>query len=96
MNISGADAGVIALVRGGEARMIRTAGLYPMQKDISMFLDRGITARVVRERQSQLVMDVASDPDYVAIIPETRAQMSLPSYLAERLDWCTESGDAST
>jgi signal transduction histidine kinase len=47
-------------------------GLFPLRTT------QGIVGRAIQTREAVLVHDVANDPDYIAFIPETRAQMSLP------------------
>ncbi len=38
----------------------------------------GISGRALREKKTQLVADVSKDPDYIAVVPETRSQVSVP------------------
>ena len=45
----------------------------------------GILGRVLREMKPELTLDVSKDPDYYAVRPETRAQMSLPMIAHNRL-----------
>ncbi len=40
--------------------------------------DKGIVARVLRTQQPEWVKDVSTDPDYVAHLPHTRAQITFP------------------
>jgi PAS domain S-box-containing protein len=41
-------------------------------------LDRGVIGRVVRTGQPSLVADVSQDPDYVAVLPQTRSLLAVP------------------
>lgn len=79
MRISGADAALINLIDAGGPRIIQTLGRYPSSavgKAISE--DRGITRRVMRTQKAEMVLDVTQDPDYVQVIPDMQAQISIP------------------
>jgi signal transduction histidine kinase/transcriptional regulator with GAF, ATPase, and Fis domain len=41
-------------------------------------LDQGITGRVARRGDAEIVADVTADPDYQEIFPEARSQLSVP------------------
>lgn len=77
--ISKADAAFIGLSDGEGIRIAQAHGSYP-HKMINTRLgrDSGITGRVIRQRQPELIPDVSIDPDYDAYLPETRAQITLP------------------
>ncbi len=79
MRMSLADAGFIGLAKGDEIQPAQVVGLYPhgaLSGPISP--DAGIVGRVIRTREAEWVLDVSADPDYVALIPETRAQIAIP------------------
>ncbi|MBP1644013.1 MAG: hypothetical protein H6Q03_2682 [Acidobacteria bacterium] len=52
---------------------------------LSVPVSRGIVGRAVHLRRAQLVLDVRSDPDYVAEIPETVAELAIPIHFRDRL-----------
>lgn len=79
MDLSGADSGGIALVEEGEVRVVHARGGYQdLLTEDNPPRNSGIVARVLRECQSVLITDTSTDPDYIAIVPETKAQMTLP------------------
>ena len=45
----------------------------------------GIIARVVKTQRAEMVMDVSVDPDYVANVPDSKAQITIPLISQERL-----------
>ena len=79
MDLSRADSGGIALVEEDEVRVVHVRGGY---KDLltENYPPRasGIVARVLRECQPILILDVTKDPDYVSAVPDTKAQMTIP------------------
>lgn len=79
MELSDAESGGIALVEDGEVRVVHVRGGY---KDLLTedFPPRnsGIVARVLRECQPVLIPDVTKDPDYLPVIADTKAQMTIP------------------
>jgi GAF domain-containing protein/nitrogen-specific signal transduction histidine kinase len=48
------------------------------QREISLALGRGIISRAAQSRQPVVVDDVTLDPDYVAVVPETRSELAVP------------------
>jgi PAS domain S-box-containing protein len=86
MRLSVADAGFIGLVENNQIQVKQVLGLFP-QEIVGTCLspDTGMMGRVLRRQQAELVSDVTQDADYVAIIPETRAQMTLPLISHNRL-----------
>jgi signal transduction histidine kinase len=48
-------------------------------------LGAGIVGRVVRSGEPAVVPDVLRDPDYYAILPETRSQLAVPIWHGERV-----------
>lgn len=45
----------------------------------------GIVGRAIRARQPQLVLDVRSDPDYLGLFEECRAELAVPLWAGDRL-----------
>lgn len=62
-------------------------GLQQGLGDIDLELDKciGIKGRVVKTGRSQLVRDVAQDPDYIEYDPETRSELAVPIILGEEV-----------
>lgn len=52
---------------------------------LTMPITEGIVGRAFRERQTQYVPDVLHDPDYRALTPTTRSQLSVPLRRGERV-----------
>lgn len=51
----------------------------PLNEPMNRFpADYGVIGRVVRTRQPSLITDVSIDPDYVEMLPETVAQLTVP------------------
>ncbi len=76
LRATGAQHGTIALLDGEQLRIVHTVGAY--SKDTVFQLDQGIVGRALRTGEPQLVLDVASDPDYIEGIPGIRAEMTIP------------------
>lgn len=77
--LSGASAGFIAMYQDGEFRLMRTFGgetAYQFSAVEDMF--EGICGRVLRTQKAAFVPDVTTDPDYVAAVPQTVAQITIP------------------
>ncbi len=78
-----ADRGIIAIC-DQDPRFLRLLAQrgYPPQADRYMTepwpADQGITGRVARTGTPALVPDVAQDPDYAAVSPLSRSQLSMP------------------
>ncbi len=85
IRLSGADAGTIGLLEDDQVRIVQATGRYQERVGTLVWNERSITRRVLKNRQPELVLDVGADPDYVQIIPETRAQMTFPLISHERL-----------
>ncbi len=75
--LSLADTAILALVEGDSLHVHQAAGA-PALVDSSQPVDRGIVGRVLRSRQPELTSDVTGDPDYVALTPGIRSQMTVP------------------
>ncbi|MBN1121220.1 MAG: GAF domain-containing protein [Anaerolineae bacterium] len=79
LRLSLADAAFIGVIEGNEINIVHALGHYPPGViDKPHPIDQGIAGRVIREQQAMIVRDVTAVPDYVAIIPETKAQISVP------------------
>jgi signal transduction histidine kinase len=76
VQLSEAESAFIGVVEAGRIRLEHTFGLYGGIHEIGA--DGGITGRVIRNQQPELVLDVRRDADYQPAIPSTRAQMVFP------------------
>jgi signal transduction histidine kinase len=94
VRVSGADVGLVAAVveledgtRG--LRFLASRG-YP-EDAIAAYeeepwpLEEGVIGRVVRIGEPELIVDVGSDPDYVAVAPGMIVQLSVPIRLEDRI-----------
>jgi PAS domain S-box-containing protein len=59
------------VVRAASGRLLRASGM-------TMPMDKGVTGRTFRTRQTQVVPDVSVDPDYVAEDLTTRSCLTVP------------------
>ena len=57
---------------------VMLATTHPADQDFRLDLTQGIMGRAYRTAQTQIVPDVAADPDYVAGAVPTRSQLALP------------------
>ena len=78
MQMTDAEVGIVAIVgKEGDMFLVVANRGYP-DTDESWPVSSGIVGRVMRTGKLQVVDDVSTDPDYVAVIPETRSQLSVP------------------
>ncbi len=68
-----------------ELKAISSRLQLPLAPLTSLSLSRGIVGRAVHLRRAQLVLDVRSDPDYVALFPEVAAELAIPIQFRDRL-----------
>ncbi len=79
LRLSLADAAFIGIIEGDEINIVHALGHYPPGAlDKPYPIDRGIAGRVIREQEAVMVLDVSAAEDYEAIVPETKAQISVP------------------
>ncbi|MFN8374064.1 MAG: PAS domain S-box protein [Anaerolineae bacterium] len=84
IELSGASAGSIAVIDEAGGIDIQSVG-YPEGLNTHYSLEKGsITARVAQRREAEWVKDVTTDPDYFAVRPDTRSQISIPFVSQER------------
>lgn len=85
LKLSGANAGHIALIDDNGISHIQSSG-YPhdLKQQLSME-KRSIVARVIDQQKAEWTPDVTHDPDYVAFLPDTCAQMTFPLLSQNRL-----------
>jgi signal transduction histidine kinase len=77
MRLSLAQAGLIALAREKDLEIIYSLG-YPPDASMRIPLSMGVIGRVVRTLVPELVSDVKADRDYVPVMPNARAQITIP------------------
>src|SRR5690606_22211168 len=70
--LTDAEHAYIGLIQNERVRLVRTFGGYSKAPDLSVYV--GITGRVIRTQQAELILDVHSDPDYHEVIPGTRSE----------------------
>jgi signal transduction histidine kinase len=85
MQMTDAEVGVVTTVSEDHTKLLVVANHgYP--EDVKSWpVSSGITGRAVRTAEAQVVDDVTTDPDYVAAIPKTRSQLSVPIRMGDRV-----------
>ncbi|MBE2182220.1 MAG: PAS domain S-box protein [Anaerolineae bacterium] len=84
--LSGAETGFIGLIKADTVAVVRVSGQYEERDyEVPLPIEAGVTGRAIRQRQAQRVIDVSVDPDYMADIPETRAEIAIPLITHEKL-----------
>ena len=83
MRATSADSGVIGLLEGDQLRVMHSIDSFPA--GTLVHIDAGITGRVLRTHKPELVLDVSTDPDYIALNPTTSAQMTIPLLYRDRM-----------
>ncbi len=78
MHLADADAGYIALLESNGLQLAQVAGCPEEKVKLHLKQKEGIAWRVMRERKPELIADVHSDPDYVAIDTRVSAMMAIP------------------
>ncbi|MCZ2098315.1 MAG: GAF domain-containing protein, partial [Anaerolineae bacterium] len=73
--LSGADTGFVGLIEHERIQLARAIGGFP---EPMIPLNTGIVARVIRNQHAEMVADVMSDPDYIADLSTTRAEIAIP------------------
>lgn len=79
VRLGNAESGAIHLIENDRLRVAQVIGGYPkglLNSTIAM--DWGLVGRAISKQHPELVLDVLSDPDYVQLVPEMRAQMTIP------------------
>lgn len=83
LRLTGASDGFIGLFRGDAIEVVEPIGRYHRGQIFDKTV--GIIGRVLRLQEAELVLDVHTDPEYVAYLPETRAKMCVPLVYRNRL-----------
>ncbi len=84
VRLSLASAGLIGLIDNDALIMLKNINYEAAKELDTPMLGRGVVGRCLRERKAQRVLDVTTDPDYVAILPRTRAQIAIPLISQDR------------
>ncbi len=80
-----ADAGLIGLLAESGIQQMKAIN-YDRGKLTGIdLLNQGVVGRCLQERRAQRVLDVSTDPDYVALLPATRAEVAIPLLSQDRL-----------
>ena len=82
LRVTNASDAFIGLMEGDQVRIISVAGGY--EREALLPLNEGVLGRAMRSSRPELIQDVTADPEYVAYLPGTRAQMVLPLVYRER------------
>ncbi|MCB9454252.1 MAG: PAS domain S-box protein [Anaerolineaceae bacterium] len=79
VRLTGADAGAIHLLEDQGVRTVQVIGAFPPNL-LNTYVDsnKGIVGRVLRSGEGELVLDAPNDPDYLALIPGMKAQLTVP------------------
>ncbi len=86
VRLSGADAAALVDVGAEGHRVLQARGGYaPAMAGQLIETERGIMHRVIRTHEPDYTPDVLDDPDYLALIATTRAQITLPLLSGEKL-----------
>jgi len=85
VRLSVASAGLIGLLQDEHLRLVRDINYTLSALTDEEILTRGVVGRALRERKAQRVLDVSADPDYLPLLPHTRAQIAIPLLSQDRL-----------
>jgi len=85
LRLSAASAGIIGILEEGSLVLSEDINYAPRLIEGISLLEQGIVGRALRQRQAQCVTDVGQDPDYIQIIKETQAQITIPLVSQDRL-----------
>ena len=85
VRLSNANAGFIALYRNRGLELAYAIGNYDLAYVQEQLNEAdGISGRVLRRNQPELVLDVKRDPDYHAMLPDTCSMIVIPLLSQER------------
>ncbi len=85
VRLSVASAGLIGLLQDERLRLVKNINYKLTALGNEEILTRGVVGRALRERKPQRVLDVNADPDYLPLLPQTRAQIAIPLLSQDRL-----------
>jgi len=85
VRLSVASAGLIGLLQDEHLRLVKDINYALSALTDEEILTRGVVGRALRERKAQRVLDVSADPDYLPLLPHTRAQIAIPLLSQDRL-----------
>ena len=84
MRLSLAQAGLIAMAREKDFEIIYSLG-YPLDVSTRIPFTLGVIGRVARTLKPELVPNVQADRDYVPVMPDACAQITIPLISQRRL-----------
>jgi PAS domain S-box-containing protein len=87
LRLSNAQSGYMVMVElGGTPSLLSFIGEYAPAKIQRILVDKkGLIPRVLRTQEPELLLDAKNDPDYVELLPDTKAVMVIPLLSNERL-----------
>ena len=85
VDMTGADAGFIALVEEDVHRVVHTIGTTARTVGDRLANERGTTGRVLRKRKSELIHDVYNDPSYLPSYSGVSSQIIIPLEVHDNL-----------
>jgi PAS domain S-box-containing protein len=86
IRMSSADAGFISMIEGDKQKVLQISGAYEDKfKGEMLSATEGVVGRVARTKKPERVLDIESDPDYIAGLPDTRAEIAIPLLARDNL-----------
>ena len=85
VQVSKADSGFLLVINEDGSQLIHRYGGYSSSIPKKAYKVYGVTGRVMNSMTPELVLDVDSDPDYVADQSETEAMIAIPIVSQDRL-----------
>ncbi len=82
LRVTNASDAFIGLIEDEQVRIASVAGSY--ERDTLLTIHDGVIGRVLRSGRPELIQDVSAEPEYIAWLPGTRAQMVLPLIYRDR------------
>lgn len=82
LRVTNASDAFIGLIEDEHVRIASVAGSY--ERDTLLAAYDGVIGRALRSGRPELIQDVQAEPDYIAWLPGTRAQMVLPLVYRDR------------
>jgi signal transduction histidine kinase/ActR/RegA family two-component response regulator len=85
VRLSVASAGIMGVIENDELQMLEHINFDPDALPDTPMLQLGVVGRCLRQRRAQRVVNVNEDSDYIALLPKTRAQITIPLISQARL-----------
>ena len=84
VQVSRADSGFLLVMSDDGSHYLHKYGGYMGSITNDVYRVYGVTGRVMNSLQAELILEVQSDPDYVADQPETQAMIAIPIVSQDR------------